>query len=260
MALTTSELDPSDGLGDLLGVAIDAAEPRIGEPAGWAQVTSERERRPDDAPMTGELADWGNSGAQFVTERCESLEHARERAYELLGPERHWRAAVVWMTAAAVLVQAQDAESDEVSAVWTVPIRRRRWRAPTLDRFGGPLWVQAPPLRAPTWNGTRWTLRSRGGVVAELVVDYTWGLLLYGSITPRAGFEEVRPILEQYASIVESHGRPLHWVDGPPEDVSAALAAMRDAVSLHDPDEQAIDDYELRVNGSRAMWWWPEPE
>jgi hypothetical protein len=113
------------------------AEPRVGEPAGWVQLTSERERRADDPPMIGELADWGNDEAQFITERCQSLEH--------------------------------------------------------------------------------------------------------------------------FERIDEAHGGRLGWEHGPPEDLRAALAAVWDAVSPHDPDGRAVHDFELHLNGERAMWHRPEP-
>ena len=257
MALYESELAPSDGLWDLVWTAAAFAEPRLGENGDWIQVTSERARRPDDPP---EGQPWdANAGASFVTQRCDTLEDARALAHDLLAPGRHWRAAVVWSVGEAVYVQAQDAESDRVSATWTFPITRRRRRAPTLDREGGPACTEAPPLRAPTWDGTTWTVRAAGRVVAELDVNYTWPPLLHGFLRPCDGFEDVHPILRRFTELVGSYGGRLYWDEGErPMDLQAALAAVRAAVTLHDPDGRRIDEFELHGYGELVFWTWPD--
>ena len=257
MALYESDLSPSDGLWDLVGVAVDLAELRLSEAGDWVQVTSERARRPDDPPMEGSLADWGNPDAQFDTQPCATLADARALASERLGPLRHWRAAVVWRAGDVVYVQAQDAESDEVAALWTYPIERRRRRPPRLDRDGGPMWTGTDALRAPTWNGTIWTLRADGRSVADLEVDYTWPPFLHGSLTPKKGFDDVRPVLERFAAVVASYDGRLYW-DKRPADLQAALDDVRAAVSLHAPDGKAISDFEVHGVGSRVMWTWPD--
>ena len=257
MALYESDLAPSDGLWDLVWTAAAFAESRLAEKTDWIQVTSERARRPDD-PREGPLWD-ANEGASFVTQRCGTLEDARALAHDLLAPSGRWRAAVVWRVGEVVHVQAQDAESDRVSATWTFPIRRRRRRAPTLDREGGPAWTGAPPLRAPTWDGTTWTVRAAGGVVAELDVNDTWPPLLHGFLTPGDGFEDLQPVLRRFTELVGSYGDRLSWDDGErPLDLQAALAAVRAAVTLHDPDGRQVDDFELHGDGALVFWTWPD--
>lgn len=256
MALYESDLSPSDGLWDLVAVAVDLAEPRLAEAGDWVQVTSERARRPDDQPMEGSLADWGNPDAQFDTQPCATLADARALASERLGPLRHWRAAVVWRDRDAVYVQAQDAESDEVAALWTYPIERRGRHPPRLDREDGPMWTEADALRPPTWNGTTWTLRADGPVVADLEVEYTWPPFLHGTLTPRDAFDDVAPVLKRYDALVDSHEGRLFW-DRRPADLQAALDDVRAAVSLHAPDDAPITDFDLHAHGSRAMWTWP---
>lgn len=259
VALYPSDLSPSDGLWDLIATALDLAKPRMGERLHWVQVTGERARRPDDPPMDGELEDWPNDGAQFVTQRCETYEDAVALAHDLLAPGGYWRVAIVSNDDDAVHVRAQDAESDQVSVTMTYPIRRRRLRGPVLDPDADHLWTEEEPLRAPTWDGTTWTLRAGGRVVADLHVEYTWSPLLHGSMTPRDGFDDVQPVLERFTRLVEAHEGRLYWDAGErPADLQAALDAVRERVILCDPDGRQISDFELHGYRTRVMWMWPD--
>ena len=172
MARTHGELDLSDGLSDLIAVALDIAESRLDERGDWFLVTSERLRRADRPPMAGELADWPNAEAQFVTQPCQTLEEARKIACEARAPGAHWRAVVVWRARDTVHVQAQDAERDQVAVIFKYPIHRRALRRPVLDRdhdhWDG--YEQTEPLRPPTWDGTHWTLRVSGKTVGDEVI------------------------------------------------------------------------------------------
>jgi hypothetical protein len=258
MALTEGELDLSDGLSDLIGVALDIAESRVDERRDWFLVASERLRRSHDPPMAGELADWPNDAAQFVTQHCPTLEQARKVAYDALAPGAHWRAVVVWRAGDTVRVQAQDAERDQVAVIFTYPIRRRSLRRPVLVRDHNP-WddhEQTAPLRAPTWDGTRWTLRASDRVVADLEVLFTDPPQLYAEIQPREGFEAVRPAIERFQVAIAGHGGRWYWEADKPDDVLAALADVHAAVTLHDPHGSPIPGYELHLGGL-ARWWWP---
>lgn len=258
MALTHGGLDLSDGLSDLIAVALGIAESRLPERDDWFTVTSERLRRSDDPPMAGELADWPNTEAQFVTRSCPTLEEARKVAYIALAPGAHWRAAVVWRAGDTVHVQAQDAERDQVAVIFKYPIRRRRLRRPVLDRDHNHWddYEQTEPLRPPTWDGTHWTLCASGRVVADLEVVFTDPPQLYAEIQPREGFDAVRPAIERFDEVFAKHGGQWYWEDNKPDDVVAALADMHAAVTLHDPQGSPIGGYELRV-GAFARWWWP---
>lgn len=226
MALHESDLAPSDGLWDLVGVAIDLAEPRLSEADDWVQVTSERARQPDDPPMEGLLADWVNDDAHFVTRPCASLAAARAHARKLLAPGEHWRVAVVWRENDAVYVQAQDAETDEVAALWTYPIRRGEDHPPYLDREGGPMWTGAPALRPPPQAAVRngFTLEEMRRELAQLEAE-----------------------LRDYddAMMLEQIGRTRRWLDD--GDHRALLSEAAGHL------EQAWTDHET---GSADSWAW----
>jgi hypothetical protein len=209
--------------------------------------------------MAGEFADWPNEQAHFVTQPCATLQEGRDIAHEVLAPGAHWRAAVVWSVGDTVHIQAQDAERDQVSITFKYPIRRRRRHRPVLDRDHNHWddYEQSEPLRAPTWDGTHWTLRASGRVVADLQVVYTEPPLLYSEIQPREGFDVVRRAIERYQESIAGHGGQRYWEADKPDDVVAALADVHAAATLHDPHGSPIPGYELCLN-VYASWWWPD--
>ena len=224
MALYKSDLSPSDGLWDLVAVAVGRAEPLITEPQDWVQVTSERLRRPDDPPMEGDLADWGDKHAQFVTRPCVGLAEARAHARKLLAPGQHWRAAVVWREGDAVYVQAQDAETDEVAALFTYPIRREGDHPPVLDREGGPMWTGAAALRP------RPRSRVRSGFTIE-------------DMRRELATHEARLADHYGPTCLEQIGRTRRWLDlGDDRALFAEAAARR---------EQSWKEH---GTGSRGSW------
>jgi hypothetical protein len=89
----------------------------------------------------------------------------------------------------------------------------------------------AAPLRAPTWNGTTWTLRAGDRVVAELRVTSTNWTYLLADVTPHPGLEEVLP---------ESPYRQAPTGDW----------------SLHEPDGSRVEPRELELNRDHAGWTW----
>ncbi|MDA0167967.1 hypothetical protein OJ998_02625 [Solirubrobacter taibaiensis] len=229
MPLDDVEFGPSDGLWDLVAVAHDRATARLTEPAGWVIVLSERERRDGEPPEP----DWGNPYARFDTESCATVEAARERAHALLAPGGAWRAAVIWREAERVLIEAQDAETDSLAGRFAAPIQTRRRRLGRSETTLGDVEFPdpVPPLRAPTWNGTTWTLRAGDRVVAELRVTSTNWQFLLADVTPLPGLETVLP------DSPYRHPPVGEW-------------------SLHQPDGTRVHALQLELNRSQAGWTW----
>lgn len=208
MALDPVEFSPSDGLWDLVGLAAERGAERFGE----ILVVSERERRADDPPEP----DW----AAFDTDVCASVDVARALARERLAPGGAWRAAVVWREGDRLLIEAQDAETDSLAGRFAV------------SSGGEPEFPEpVEPLRAPTWNGTTWTLRAKDRVVAELHVTSTNWHYLLADVTPRQGLEAILP---ESPYRQHPHG---DW-------------------SLHKPDGSRVDARELELNREQAGWTW----
>lgn len=93
--------------------------------------------------------------------------------------------------------------------------------------------------------------RDDGSVVAGLIVtggDFPW---LHARVDAREGFAGLRPLFAEQL-------RQLDRIDDDAGGWEKAYGAVRNAVTLHDPQGRAVAEFLLHVDGDGAWWRWAD--
>jgi hypothetical protein len=98
-----------------------------------------------------------------------------------------------------------------------------------------------------------WTLRRRhdGQVLADLVVtgdDFPW---LNARVNPREGLADVRPLFAEDLRLLDR-------IDDDVESWERAYRAIRQAVTLRDPEGHEVREFLLHIDGAEAWWRWTD--